>query len=194
MNGQEEREQDSPHVLSQLLGIPDWGFIDPDPVYFGMSIARETFPSEWHFIVHLQKCFKERQRVQKTLDLLEEGDGRSPHLQQDNSMQSLSRLRRFCWLKIRYYWYLLLIFPLQDQGPEIPPRQLNSPSFKVMILNELLKNVTVKFCSYHCCPSSNIQFIEEFPFSQVQTALSSSSQEKGANTELPLQSWAITTG
>lgn len=96
MDGQEKKEQHSPHVLSQLLNIPDWGFIEPDPVYFGMSIARETFPSEEHFIVHLQMRFKERQRVQKTLDLLEEGGGRSPHLQEDNNTRSLSRLRRFC--------------------------------------------------------------------------------------------------
>lgn len=94
MDGQEEkRTAQSP---SQLLNIPDWGFIEPDPVYFGMSIARETFPSEEHFTVHLQMCFKERQRVQKTLDLLEEGGGRSPHLQEDNNTRSLSRLRRFC--------------------------------------------------------------------------------------------------
>lgn len=45
-NGQEEREQASLHVLSQLLSILSWGFIDSDPAYFGMPIARETFPSE----------------------------------------------------------------------------------------------------------------------------------------------------
>lgn len=41
MNGHKEREQDSPHVLSQLLSIPSWGFIVPDPVYFDVHCKRD---------------------------------------------------------------------------------------------------------------------------------------------------------
>lgn len=48
-----KKEQDSPRVLSQLLRILSWGFIDPDVVYFGTSIARGIFPSDKRFIVHL---------------------------------------------------------------------------------------------------------------------------------------------